>query len=91
MINESECFQYKKVLVTGSAGFIGSRLVEKLVEKGAVVRAFTRYTSRAELGFWLLCPKPFWIKLNSSGAICVIPLQWKAHWKAWILYFIWAL
>ena len=38
------------VLVTGAAGFIGSRLVEKLTLQGAHVRAFVRYTSRAEIG-----------------------------------------
>jgi dTDP-glucose 4,6-dehydratase len=38
------------VLVTGAGGFIGSRLVEKLTLNGARVRAFVRYTSRAEVG-----------------------------------------
>ena len=38
------------VLVTGAGGFIGSRLCERLVEQGAFVRAFVRYTSRAEIG-----------------------------------------
>jgi dTDP-glucose 4,6-dehydratase len=40
----------KKILVTGAGGFIGSHLVEKLVEKGAQVRAFVRYNSRADIG-----------------------------------------
>jgi dTDP-glucose 4,6-dehydratase len=40
----------RKVLVTGAGGFIGSRLVEKLSVQGAHVRAFVRYTSRAEIG-----------------------------------------
>ena len=38
------------VLVTGGGGFIGSRLCERLVQSGATVRAFVRYTSRAEIG-----------------------------------------
>lgn len=38
------------VLVTGAGGFIGSRLVQKLVESGAKVSAFVRYTSRPEFG-----------------------------------------
>lgn len=40
----------QNVLVTGAGGFIGSRLVEKLTLQGARVRAFVRYTSRAEIG-----------------------------------------
>lgn len=39
-----------KVLVTGAAGFIGSRLVQRLVESGAQVSVFIRYTSRPEFG-----------------------------------------
>jgi dTDP-glucose 4,6-dehydratase len=40
----------KKVLVTGAGGFIGSHLVERLVDAGAAVRAFVRYNSRADAG-----------------------------------------
>jgi len=42
----------KKVLVTGSAGFIGSHLTERLVELGATTRAFVRYSSTGSRG-WL--------------------------------------
>jgi len=40
----------KKVLVTGAGGFIGSHLVETLLEKGANVRAFVKYNGRGGLG-----------------------------------------
>jgi len=42
----------RKVLVTGADGFIGSHLVERLVELGAQVRAFCFYNSNGSLG-WL--------------------------------------
>ncbi|MBD3426541.1 MAG: SDR family NAD(P)-dependent oxidoreductase [Candidatus Omnitrophica bacterium] len=42
----------KKVLVTGADGFIGSHLVERLVEEGAEVRAFCFYNSFNSWG-WL--------------------------------------
>jgi NAD dependent epimerase/dehydratase len=42
----------RSVLVTGAGGFIGSHLVELLVERGASVRGFVRYTSRGDRG-WL--------------------------------------
>jgi NAD dependent epimerase/dehydratase len=40
----------KKVLVTGAGGFIGSHLVERLVQLGASVTAFIRYNSRGLRG-----------------------------------------
>jgi dTDP-glucose 4,6-dehydratase len=40
------------VLVTGSAGFIGSHLVEELVRQGYNIRAFVRYNARNNWG-WL--------------------------------------
>jgi NAD dependent epimerase/dehydratase len=40
----------KKVLVTGAGGFIGSHLVERLVQDGHRVRAFVRYNGRDSRG-----------------------------------------
>ena len=42
----------RKVLVTGADGFIGSHLVENLLEKGYDVRAFVYYNSFNTWG-WL--------------------------------------
>lgn len=42
----------KKILITGAGGFIGSHLVEALVEKGCQVRAFVHYNSFNRWG-WL--------------------------------------
>ena len=42
----------KKVLVSGAGGFIGSHLVEKLVQNGCRVRALVRYNSKSSWG-WL--------------------------------------
>lgn len=42
----------KKVLITGADGFIGSHLVEQLLEEGAIVKAFVYYNSFNSWG-WL--------------------------------------
>ncbi len=42
----------KKVMVTGADGFIGSHLVEQLVEEGCITRAFVYYNSFNSYG-WL--------------------------------------
>ena len=47
----------KKVLVTGSDGFIGSHLTEELVKKGYQVRAFVYYNSFNNWGWLDTLPK----------------------------------
>jgi len=52
-----EGWESKKVLVTGAGGFIASHLVESLVQRGATVRAFVRYNSRADMGLLRQLPE----------------------------------
>ena len=47
----------KKVLVTGADGFIGSHLVERLMEEGANVKAFVYYNSFNSWGWLDTLPK----------------------------------
>src|SRR5437016_4513445 len=51
--NETLKFDWSNetVMVTGAGGFIGSQLVETLLNKGSRVHAFVRYNSRNDLGF----------------------------------------
>ena len=54
----------KKVLVTGADGFIGSNLVEHLLEEGALVRAFVFYNSFNSLGWLDTFPKETLAKIE---------------------------
>lgn len=49
-------WQKRKVLVTGATGFIGSHLVERLVNLGAQVRVFAQYNSQNSIGLLSLLP-----------------------------------
>jgi NAD dependent epimerase/dehydratase len=46
----------KKVLVTGAGGFIGSHLIERLIDLGADVKGFARYNSRNDWGLLEIIP-----------------------------------
>lgn len=55
--NEIMKLKNKKVLVTGADGFIGSHLVEALLEEGCRVKAFVFYNSFNSLGWLDTIPK----------------------------------
>lgn len=46
----------KNIFVTGAGGFIGSHLVERLVQQGGRVKAFVRYNSRRDIGCLKVLP-----------------------------------
>lgn len=46
----------KTIFVTGAGGFIGSHLVENLVQRGARPKAFVRYNSRHDTGCLKILP-----------------------------------
>ncbi len=48
--DDSTFWSDRQVLVTGAGGFIGSHLVERLLDAGAKVRAFVHYNSRGHWG-----------------------------------------
>jgi NAD dependent epimerase/dehydratase len=56
--------EVETVLVTGAGGFIGSHLVETLLERGLRVRALVRYTSTGTAGFLRQVPAPLREKLE---------------------------
>jgi dTDP-glucose 4,6-dehydratase len=63
----NDFWKKQKVLVTGAGGFIGSHLVEKLVELGASVRAFVHYNSRGDPGLLRLAPPEIIEKMELIG------------------------
>lgn len=57
MIDFSDYWRERLVLVTGAGGFIASHLIETLVARGARVRAFVRYNSRGDPGLLRILPE----------------------------------
>jgi len=64
-------WQGRKVLVTGAGGFIGSHLVERLIELGAEVTAFLSYNASGSRGLLDTLPVPAREKITYlHGDLC---------------------
>ena len=70
-MNDLAALSGQTVLVTGSDGFIGSHVVETLIDLGARVRAFALYNSFGSLG-WLDSSSVFHDALDSGQAEFVL-------------------
>jgi len=57
-------WENEKVLVTGGAGFIGSHLIEKLVELGAEAKVLVHYNSRNSWGYLEYLPPEILRKID---------------------------
>ena len=88
----SNFWQGKHVLVTGAGGFIGSHLVEALVQNGADVRAFVRYNSRGDPGLLsMLSPEVFGILEVIAGDLRDLPALLSASRDVEIIFHLGAL
>lgn len=69
---------FKKVLVTGADGFIGSHLTEKLVRRSVTVRAMVQYNSFGHHGWLDFAPKDIRNELEYLGADIRDPFRMQA-------------
>ena len=61
-------FENKIILVTGAGGFIGSHLVESLLNLASEVRTFVHYNSRNDWGFLEELPSEKRSAINAISA-----------------------